>query len=129
EIVTYRPPAPQAGRGGAGARPANGPPLRGPALQQFRNKLNKFLTDEGALVAVVPGSRTDGGTILSTAAGSYDEKNTLPIPSVALTPEHYNRVLRLIEKKIPVTLEFEIQNKFHDETKDAFNVVSELPGG
>ena len=73
-------------------------------MQQFRNRLNKFLTEEGALVSVIAGSRTDGGTILATAAGSQDEKNTLPIPSVALTPEHYNRVLRLLDKKIPVTL-------------------------
>ena len=47
---------------------------------------------------------------------------------MAVTPEHYNRIVRLLDKKIPVTLEFDIQNKFYDETKDAFNVVAELPG-
>src|SRR5262249_51981852 len=101
----------------------------GGALQRFKNKLNKFLTDEGALVAIVSSTRVDEGTVRATAAGSQDEKNTLPIPSVALTPEHYNRIARLIEKKIPVTLEFDIQNKFHDEMKEGFNVVAELPGG
>jgi hypothetical protein len=130
-LIAVRPPetAPPAGRGGAGPRSATGQPLRGPALEQFRNRLNKFLTDEGAVVAVIPGARTDGGTVLAAGAGSQDEKNTPPIPSVALTPEHYNRVLRLLERKIPVTLEFEIENKFHDDTKDSFNVIAELPGG
>jgi carboxypeptidase Q len=111
-----------------GPRSASGRPLRGEALQQFKNRLNKFLTDEGALVAITTGFRMDGGTVLAAAAGSYDEKNTLPIPSAAVTPEHYNRIVRLIDKKIPVTLEFDIQNKFHDDTKDSFNVVAELPG-
>ena len=119
---------PQQG-GAAGPRSASGQPLRGEALTQYRNKLNKFLTEEGALIAVVAGALSDGGTVFATSAGSQDEKNALPIPSVALTPEHYNRVVRLLEKKIPVTLEFDIQNRFHNETKDALNVVSELPGG
>jgi len=114
--------APQQQAGGP--RSASGRPLRGPALQEFRNKLNKFLTDEGALVAITAGGRTDGGTVLATAAGSYDEKNALPIPTVAVTPEQYNRVARLLERKIPVTLEFDIQNKFHDDAKQVFNVIA-----
>jgi carboxypeptidase Q len=119
-----QPPAPA-----AGPRGADGRPLRGEALQQFRNKLNKFLADEGAVVAITPGDRADGGTVRSTSAGSHDPKNTTPIPSVALTPEHYNRIVRLMNNKIPVTLEFDIQNRFHDDAKDSFNVIGELPGG
>ncbi len=119
----------RSGQPTSGPQSPSGRPLRGEALQRFKNKLNKFLSDEGALVAVVSSARTDGGTIQASAAGSPEEKNTLPIPSVSLTPEHYNRIARLIEKKMPVTLEFDIQNKFHDETKDAFNTVAELPGG
>jgi Zn-dependent M28 family amino/carboxypeptidase len=90
--------------------------------------VNKFFTDEGALVTVSAGTRTDGGTILATSAGSYDPKNPLPIPSVAIAAEQYNRIARLVEKKVPVTLEFEIENKFYDDAKDSFNVVAELPG-
>src|SRR6266571_3289641 len=112
----------------SGPRSPGGRLLRGEALQRFKNKLNKFLTDEGALVAITSGGRTDGGTVLAGGAGSQEEKNPLPIPSVALTPEHYNRLVRLLDKKIPVTLEFDIQNKFHEDAKQAFNVVAELPG-
>ncbi len=52
----------------------------------------------------------------------------MPPPSVALEVEQYNRIVRLIEKKIPVTLEFDIQNKFLDDTQDSFTVTGELPG-
>jgi Zn-dependent M28 family amino/carboxypeptidase len=52
----------------------------------------------------------------------------VPPPSVALEVEHYNRIARLIDKKVPVTLEFDIQNRFHDETQDSFTVTGELAG-
>ncbi|HTM51137.1 MAG TPA: M20/M25/M40 family metallo-hydrolase [Bryobacteraceae bacterium] len=118
---------PRTARSGSGPRSRTGQLLRGEALQRYKNKLNQFLIAEGALVAITPGTRTDGGTVLATGAGSHEEKNPLPIPSVAISAEQYNRIARLLEKKIPVTLEFDIQNKFH-EAKEAFNVVAELPG-
>jgi acetyl esterase/lipase len=131
EIFALRPSPNSSYNGALGGRenqPAATRPLRGAALQRYKNKLNQFLIEEGALVAVYSSGGTDGGNVRATSAGSQDEKNPLPIPSVALTAEHYNRIARLIEKKIPVTLEFDIENKFHDDTRDAFNVIAELPG-
>jgi hypothetical protein len=104
------------------------PPMDREARERFRNKLNRFLTDEGVLLTLVPSYRTDGGTVFATAAGSRDPKDPLPPPSVVLTSEHYNRIARLLEGKVPVKLEFDIQNRFHDETSDSFTVIGELPG-
>jgi Zn-dependent M28 family amino/carboxypeptidase len=42
--------------------------------------------------------------------------------------EHYNRIVRLLEKKIPVSIELNIQNRFFDDSLDSFNIVAELPG-
>ena len=42
-------------------------------------------------------------------------------------PEQYNRIARLVDHKIPVQLEFNIQNEFTNET-DCFNIVGEIPG-
>ena len=102
-------------------------PVNREALLKFRRSLNQFLNDEGALVVITAGTIADGGTVFATAAGSQDPKEPLPPPSVALTPEHFNRIARLIEKKVPVTLEFDIQNKI-TEPKDAFTVIGEIPG-
>jgi carboxypeptidase Q len=95
--------------------------------RQFRAQLNKFLKDEGVLVALTPGNGTDGGDVFGQAAGSQDPKEEAPPASVVLTNEHYNRIARLIEKKVPVTLEFDIQNKFTDPA-DSFNITAEIPG-
>jgi hypothetical protein len=126
-------PIPAAPRGRArGGCPAEqrvpGQPYDREAAQKQRNKTNKFLTDEGVLVAVSPSYNGEGGLVFSSAAGSRDEKDPLPPPSVALTAEHYDRIARLIQRKQPVRLEFDIQNRFLDDSKDSFNVTAELPG-
>ncbi|HEY1494038.1 MAG TPA: M20/M25/M40 family metallo-hydrolase [Candidatus Solibacter sp.] len=114
-----RGPAAAPGRGAAGGRGAN--------PRAFRAQLNKFLTDEGVLVVVSPGNGPDGGTIMGSAAGSQNPEEALPPPSVLVTNEHYNRIARLIEKNIPVTVEFDLGAKFTDPC-DSFNLVAEIPG-
>lgn len=99
---------------------------RGPG-RNFRAQLNQFLKNEGVLVAISPGNGPDGGTVMGGAAGSQNPSDPLPPPSVLLTNEHYNRIARLLDKGIPVTLAFDIAAKF-TEPGDSFNVVAELPG-
>jgi hypothetical protein len=94
----------------------------------FRAQLNKFLKDEGVLLVLTPGNGPDGGTIMGQAAGSATTKDEdLPPPSVVITNEHYNRIARLLDKNIPVTLEFDIGAKF-TESGDSFNITAEIPG-
>ncbi len=50
------------------------------------------------------GYNGDGGTIFATSGGSFNPKEPIPAPTVALTPEHYNRIARLVQHKIPVNL-------------------------
>ncbi|MBV8552928.1 MAG: M20/M25/M40 family metallo-hydrolase [Acidobacteriaceae bacterium] len=114
-------PAPQRERGGQGPRVNN---------REFRKQLNKFLKDEGVLVVLSSGlgtTMTDGGDVFATAAGSQDPTQELPPPSVALASEHYNRIARLLDHNIPVTLEFDIDAKF-TEPADSFNITAEIPG-
>jgi len=127
--------AAEAGRGGRGGRGGGaggqgGQPGGLTPQQQFQNRLNQFLKDEGVAVVVRLGSgQSTGGTVFGQAAGSRDPKDPIPPPTVAITPEHYNRVMRLLDAKIPVKLEFEIQAKFLDDRLDSVNVVGEIPGG
>jgi Zn-dependent M28 family amino/carboxypeptidase len=88
--------------------------------------VNQFLLDEGVLATIAPGRAGDGGTLMGEAAGSEDPKKPIPPASVALTPEHYNRVVRLIQHKQPVTIELEVRAKV-TEPADSFNVIGEIP--
>ena len=98
------------------------------AARKWRNQVNQFLIDEGVILTLIPGYGTDGGTVFATAAGGREMKDVVPPPAVALTLEHYDRIARLIEKKIPVSLQFDVENHMDGEAKDSFNVVAEIPG-
>jgi carboxypeptidase Q len=98
--------------------------------QQFQRALNKFLADEGVAVAVRPApGRSEGGTVFAQAGGSRDPKDPVPPPMAVLTPEHYNRIARLLDHKISVKLEIDIQARFVDDRTDSVNVIGEIPGG
>jgi len=98
--------------------------------QQFQRALNKFLADEGVAVVVRPaGGRSEGGTVFAQAGGTRDPKDPVPPPMAVLTPEHYIRIARLLDHKIPVKLEFDIQARFVDDRTDSVNVIGEIPGG
>ena len=99
------------GRGGRGGQDASGAGADTPAA--FQNQLNKFLK-----MKAWP-SWCAWAAARAAAERSSDKppvramlKDAVPPPTVALTPEHYNRVLRLLDNKIPVKLEFDIQAKF-----------------
>ena len=131
--------APQPGRSPFSLRApgnaAGGPPATPEEVRQrreerrkFAEKVAQFYKDEGALVLLSYGYNGDGGTIFASSGGSYDPKKPIALASVALTPEHYNRIARLMDHKIPVKLQFNIQNEVFENNLDSVNVVAEIPG-
>jgi hypothetical protein len=107
--------------------------------------LQQFFKDEGVVALFNRGSendmvaggsdlswrqqRTDGGTIFPTGGGSRGADAGTGLPTVTLAVEHYNRMVRILAKNIPVKVELNVQTKFYDETTgNAFNVIAELPG-
>ena len=120
-----RPPGAAAIGGGR-----QGGPGGGNFNQQFQPALNKFLSDEGVAVVVrAAGGRSEGGTLFAQGGGTRDPKDPVPPPMVVLTPEHYNRIARLLDHKIPVKLEFNVEARFIDDRMDSVNVIGEIPGG
>lgn len=76
-------------------------------------------------VVIEYGYNGDGGSVFASAGGSRDPKDPVPPPIVALTPEHYNRIERLAEKKIPTKIEFDIPTEFLKGDTDSLNVVGD----
>jgi hypothetical protein len=66
-----------------------------------------------------PGTKQDGW--------SRDGNLSMP-PIVAVTPEHYNRMYRILKRDIPVTIEAEIRNRMGQAVEKASNVLGEIPG-
>ncbi len=97
--------------------------------RQMRQKLNQTLKEEGVLGVISTGYTGDDGTVFTSPAGSRDQKEPLPPVSLSLTAEHFNRIVRLLEKKIPVKIEVEIRAQVYEDHPDGVNVVGNLRGG
>jgi carboxypeptidase Q len=97
------------------------------AQRELQTKIMKFFIDEG-VVAWLEDQRGDDGTVFAQQGGSRDPKDPPALPRVALAAEHYGRIYRLLEKKIPVSVTLDIENKFYDDDLKSFNITAEIPG-
>jgi carboxypeptidase Q len=136
------PPPPPAARGGGpgggrGRGGAQGPSLAQQIQQFYRSEGVAALVNRGAdatLVSIGSGlsaqhQRTDGGTVFPSGGGSRTSDPQDGLPTVTLAVEHYNRMVRILEKGIPVKVELDIQTEFHEETTpNGFNLIAEIPG-
>ncbi len=113
------------GRGGRG----NAPPVDPAAQRRFREEVMQFLIAEKPAVVIEYSPTQDGGTVFGSSFGSYKAGEPVPPPAVMITSEHYNRIARLLEHKVPVTLEFDIRARMGDRGEQSFNIVGEIPGG
>jgi hypothetical protein len=119
------------GRGRAGGPGRQGGPAaagRGAQTVSFAQRRTQFFKDEGA-VALITAGRGDGGTIFlgGASANRQPDVKDLGLPQIVIAIEHYGRIARTLEKKMPVTIEMDVKNTFHDDVM-SFNVVAELPG-
>jgi hypothetical protein len=77
--------------------------------------------------------RTDGGTIFVGSGGPRDENVGTLVPSVTLAVEHYNRMVRILDRGVAVRMELHLSTRFHsevdaDQQLNAFNLLAEIPG-
>ena len=102
------------GRGGAGAAQID---------------LNACFQDEGAAAVLRPGTgNSTGGNVFVGGAGSREANAPRAVPQISLTPEHYGRIYRILEKGLPVRMEMDVKNTFYNTDLNSFNIVAEIPG-
>lgn len=100
---------------------------RGLERARLRRQLNEFLVEEKVLATLSVSSR-GWGVVRATRGGSYEPGQSAGVPALVLAPETYNPLLRLVEKGQEVELEIEVEARFHDEDRKAYNTVAEIPG-
>ena len=92
-----------------------------------------FYVEEGAAVVLESRSGWPGAVHGFARAGTRTDRwgraETLAsVPIVAITPEHYSRMYRVLARDIPVEIEVEVRNRHGAEVTRAHNVVGEIRG-
>ncbi len=127
----------------AAAVPASLPGQPRPATDfrrevQRRGQILEIVAGKKPLAIVDRGSKGDYGTIFvggASAMSTGGERtrtalaSTPPvIPQFTIAVEHYNRICRLLAKKVPVRVALELRTTFSTEDRMEHNVLAELAG-
>lgn len=149
------PSTPASGSAPAGNAGESQPPRRnGPPAGASNLTTDKWQMayDEGAAVVLEPG-RGDGGTVFVASAtmprradpqreirspgeGGPMSRGARPwtvdsppiLPQMVLAAEHYNRLVRMVQKGVMPQLEIDIESTYHDGDANCFNIIAEIPG-
>lgn len=116
--MANQPVQPPRGRGGQRG---------GGSPQTFNQQRQKFFVDEGVIATIEP-SQGSGGTLFVQSGGSRNASDPPAPAQVVMAAEHYGRIWRMLQKKVPVRLELDIRNKFYDQDLNSFNIIAEIPG-
>ncbi len=94
---------------------------------KLREALNRFLAEEKAL-ATIDSSARPWGILRVSRGGTHDPGLSAGVPSLVLAAEHYKLLRRLVDAGQEIELEIEVEARFHDEDRMAYNTVAEIPG-
>jgi carboxypeptidase Q len=106
-------------------------------LAVVRTAALKMMAEEGVAAIITPtrDGRNGGGTGIifddngaNLVRGAQTRATAVTIPNAVMMIEHYNRIARLLEHKVPVTLEVNIETKFTGDHEHGFDTVAEIPG-
>ncbi len=123
---------------GRGRRPQMTPEQKARALTGFHKQ---ELCEKEGVAAILSISRGDGGNIFVQQASIayhpdtpfarrmsvYDPKAPSIAPQIAVGAEHYNRLVRMLQKGEHPKLEMNLEVNFYKEDS-SYDVISELPG-
>ncbi|HJW07120.1 MAG TPA: M20/M25/M40 family metallo-hydrolase [Rhodanobacter sp.] len=97
--------------------------------QQLARAINEFFATEGVL-ATIGISGWDNGIIRVGGGGSRRAGESAGVPELSMMAEHYNPLVRALERKETVKLRVDVKARFTDEANQpGHNTLAEIPGG
>ena len=91
-------------------------------------KLREFLAGEGVL-ATVEVSSWGAGIVRVAGGGTREPGQETGPPGLVMAAEHYDWLVRLLERGDEVELAIDVGASFHDDDLDGYNTIAEIPGG
>jgi carboxypeptidase Q len=128
---------------GTPRRPTGPPPANAASrlerrrIALLRQRVVKMAQEEGALAILLPsheeGRNVDTGLLLDDngvelTTSAFLRQNAVTVPYAVVLTEHYNRLARLAQAGVPITVELNIQTVFTNDHEHGFNTIAEIPG-
>lgn len=102
------------------------------AAAELRKATWELLEAEKPIAVLDRSYKGDLGTVFvsgaRTAEGSARDNDKYVVPQITMAIEHYNRVFRMLDKGVPVTLSVDSQSKYTNPDGMEYNVIGEIPG-
>jgi hypothetical protein len=95
---------------------------------RFGKLLRQFLAEEGAL-ATIEVSSWGAGIVRIGGGGSREPGEETGPLGLVMAAEHYDWLVRLLERGDEVELELDVGSRFHDDDLDGHNTLAEIAGG
>jgi carboxypeptidase Q len=92
-----------------------------------QDEITKFFSEEGIAALLEPNTRGLGSVRVTAQSYTLDSPYAT-FPAFVVAAEHYGRVLRLLERKLPVTLELSSEATLVPGPATGYNVIAEIPG-
>jgi carboxypeptidase Q len=97
-------------------------------LDRLQAERSRFLRDEGVAAVLQADARAREGLLAGEAAGSYHARDPLAPPTLVVTAEHYNRLVRLLEGKTPPRVRVDVKTTASTADVEGGNIIAEIPG-
>ena len=98
----------------------------------FTRRLYNFIYDEKPLAIIGRSYKGDLGTVFVSGArakkGRARNKDAEVLPQVTMSVEHYNRIFRLLNKGLPVSLKMNLKSTYTNADEMEHNIIAEIPG-
>ncbi|SEQ66191.1 M28 family peptidase [Neolewinella agarilytica] len=100
--------------------------------RSFRTALWKMMEDEQPLAILDRSYKGDHGTVFvsgaRTAEGRSRDKDKAVVPQFTVAVEHYNRILRNLQRGVEVKLTVDLAATYTNPDEMEHNIIAEIPG-
>jgi carboxypeptidase Q len=96
-------------------------------INNLRSAIN-LLQQMGSVALLNMNNGNRDGTVDASAWWSGKKGASPELLTLSMSPEDYLRIQRLVQSKIKVQLELDVQSKTNNEDENGKNVIAEIPG-
>ena len=95
-------------------------------------EVEEFYKSAGVAVVLTASIGSDGTVYATGHPNTRNDRTRAGIesvlPTLAVATEHYNRIYRILERGIAVTMDVEVSVAFDESEQTGYNIIGEIPG-